>query len=88
MTETLTIPRSGSCRESDPDYDPLIVRFGLRFDVLLNGERVSHVIAYDCDEGWVRALKVRGGPGLERPFIENGKAAEHTVRGDVSVRWR
>lgn len=81
----LGIPRAGSCRTSDPDYDPLLVRIGRRIDVLLNGEPVSDVVAYNCDEGWVRAMK-RTKHG--RLHVQNGIAAEQLLRGDASVRWR
>jgi hypothetical protein len=83
------IPRFGSCRSDDADYDPLIALVGPRFDVLLDGEPVRHVIAYDCNEGWVRAMRTRPGQnGRPVKYIQNGKAAEHTLRGNVSVRWR
>lgn len=84
-----TIPRSGSWRLDDPDYDPLVVRLAQRFDVLLDGEPVRHVVAYNCDEGWIREVKTRPGRnGRQVKYIENGKCAERILRGNVSVRWR
>ena len=84
----VAIPRSGSCRSDDPEYDPLLVRVGTRLEFLLDGQPVDHVIAYDCDHGWIRRLKVRHGSGKPRPYVENGCAAEQVLRGKVEVRWR
>lgn len=81
----LAIPRSGSVLEKDADYDPFLVRIGARIDVLLDGEPVRKVIAFNCDEGWVRAYKVNTSGFM---YLENGTVAEHTLHGNVSVRWR
>lgn len=85
MTDALDIPRAGSCRSSDPDYDPVLVRIGRRIVIEVDGVAVDHVIAYDCDEGRVRQLRCNG---HGKPYVESGKAAEQTLRGSVSVRWR
>jgi len=84
LASTIVIPRSGSCRETDHNYDPMIVRLGKRFDVLLDGAPVARVIAYDCEGGWVRTMKANG----RGVCLENGRAAERTLRGEVTVAWR
>jgi hypothetical protein len=90
---SMALPRFGSARSNDADYDPLIVRIGKRYDVLLNGRPITKVIAYNCDEGWIRRFltdsrgKIRlfpiGGPGQRGSNVR-----EETLVGQVTVRWR
>jgi hypothetical protein len=81
----LTIPLFGSCRSSDVDFDPVIVRIRKRIDVLLHGQPVQNVVAYNCEQGWVCALKVHANGAT---VVENGIAAEQILHGSVTVRWR
>ena len=85
LGDQLTIPRFGSCRFSDEDFDPLLVRICKRIEVLLHGQPVQQVIAYNCEQGWVRAHKVHANGST---VVENGIAAEHILHGSVAVRWR
>lgn len=84
---TLTIPRLGSVRQSDAEYDPVVARIGPRFDVFVNGQVQTHVIAYNCAEGWIRRFvtnrlgKIQVAKGY--PFVR-----EELRRGIVTVAWR
>jgi hypothetical protein len=87
MTYGVTIPRHGSVSSTDADYDPLMVRLHNRYDVLLNGKPVSHVVAYHCRDGWVRRF-VTNSKGKVRRLAGSPIVREETLVGQVSVRAR
>lgn len=82
---SVQIPRSGSCRQSDPDYDPLLCRLLPRIDVKIFGVSVPRVIAYNCDEGWIRSLRVNQ---FGKVHLVHGKVMEKLLRGTVTVTMR
>lgn len=89
----IALPRFGSVRDSDADYDPLIARIGKRYDVLLDGKPISKVIAYHCDQGWIRRFVTdkRGNLRLfpiEGPGQTGKRVREETLVGAVTVRWK
>jgi hypothetical protein len=75
----LTIPRAGSCRAGDREYDPYLVRIIRRLEVRFNGHVIDDVVAYDCNHGLILTQTRRNRHVLEH---------ERTLRGDVTVAWR
>lgn len=55
-------------------------RQGKRLSVLLDGEEVQHVVAYDCEAGWVERHKLNSAG--ER-FVVNNRIASERVTGTV-----
>ena len=78
-------PQAMSVRTNSPLWRPDCFEIGPRFDVLLDGEPVPRVIAFDCDEGWVQAHRVDGDGRMQ---IEGGEVAEHVLTGTVATAWR
>jgi hypothetical protein len=85
----LTIPRFGSTRASDPDYDPVLARIIDRVLIRVDGKSVFSPVAYNIDEGWVRALAYkRHRTGPITMAMRKGVVLEETLVGRVAARWR
>lgn len=82
----MALPLFGSCRADDEAYDPYFVRIRDRLSVCVDGRPVRDVIAFDCRDGWVRAICYRR-PVQGQSFVDvqHGVATERLLRGHVTV---
>jgi hypothetical protein len=62
-------------------------RIGPRLAVLLNGNVVTRVIAYDCDAGEIERYE-EDENGEVRVNRRTGQAMRETLRGNVMACWR
>jgi len=86
---SLTPPQAFSIRSTDLSYCADWRDVGNRFDVLLDGQRMERVIAYDCRAGWVRTLRANDQGKLQLVSIAGELTVlEETLQGDVTVAWR
>jgi hypothetical protein len=85
----MALPLFGSCRADDPTYDPYFARIRDRVVVLVDGRPVPGVIAYDCREGWVRAVRYKNARrGAAVRDVHLGVGTERLLYGRVTVLWR
>lgn len=56
---------------------------GKRLSVLINGEESQSVIAYNCEEGWIKRHKLKDG----KPYVDPGqdRAATELVKGTITA---
>lgn len=87
LTEELIIPRAMSVRTNSPLWRSDCFEIGPLFDVMLDGEPVAHVIAYDCDEGWVQRFKPDENGRKQLNESGNG-ALEEVLHGALTVQPR
>jgi hypothetical protein len=67
------------------DEDGLsFTRLRCQVAIFVNGERMSRVLAYDVDQGFVERI-VTDGKGYI--LIEDGEVVTETLRGKVQVGW-
>lgn len=78
------LPLALSARKGDPHYDKAAMRLSDRIEVLLDGERLDHVISYDAPRGEITRHR-RDGKGAI--VIERGELACETLTGKVEARW-
>ena len=69
---------------ADPTFDPDV---GARIMVKLDGQPCARVVAYDCEEGWVRKFQTTA-DGHVRVSPTRDEALKETVTGFVTAEWK
>ena len=67
-----------------PDFD---YRIGVWIDVLLNGEIMDNVVAYDCKAGWVKTQALDANGKIQ---LDESRKRVLLVKwsGRVEARWK
>ena len=82
MSAADTPPAAYAVDQSDFEH-----RVGARIDVLLNGEVQDHVVAYDCEAGWVKAHALDANGKIQ--LDETGdRVLLVKLTGRVEARWK
>jgi hypothetical protein len=81
------VPRQLSVRPDSPFYRDDIAVIGPMLDILLDGEVVSQVVTYDCDNGYIVRNKT---DDAGRPMLNDRRdeVLTEVLHGGVSVRRR
>lgn len=56
--------------------------------VSINGIDVTHVIAYDCDEGWIERYETCALTGMAVLSSDRSRAMTETLRGSVEAVYQ